>query len=114
MEWNISDIEDDLIDQLTKHELGQFWIASESKNEDGCTLRVEIDGWIDEEDRDVSISDCEIFANDKDDDELPTDGIKVNTARIEKEASDEISRDIQDARDTEETERYLSWGGWFV
>lgn len=108
----LNGLEDAVINAITECEPGKFSTSVEFNDEDGNVLSCEISGWIDDEDGDVSISECTVCHYNSDDEEIPFG--KPDKYRIEKEASAIIHKAMQEATDIQETEDMLSWGGWFI
>lgn len=109
---NLKDLEDAIINAVYECEPGKFFTSVEYDDEDGNALSCEVSGWIDDEDGDVSISECNVYHYNADDEEIPYG--KPDKYRIEKEASYRIHEAWQEAKDIQETEDMLSWGGWFI
>ena len=61
---------------------------------------------------DAIINECNVYHYNADDEEIPYG--KPDKYRIEKEASYRIREAWQEAKDIQETEDMLSWGGWFI
>lgn len=114
MKWDVTEIEEQLIEQLAESKSGRCGALVKLVAEDGSELTVGVDGCIDEEDGKVSIRDVEIYAYDAQGEEEDCSDVEIDMDYIEDESTKIICKNVKDADDLYETESALCWGGRFV